>query len=423
MKKLGIVAVLLAAGVFAASGLFAQGLVFDGYVNSGLGVVVSTEENAPDPFIAAVGNDSWNNAWTVRMNAKYTNEAGNVGAQVQFAAQSGWNFFAVPFAYGWFSAFDNILTVKGGIVNDGTWSTGGAHLVGDQGAGLGTLVRITPISGLDIGVGAYVTNTLLGFQDNAVFDGNFGLSYGSSRYFARELDQAKYTFNLGYTLPDVVKFVGSFRTKSETDVSGGAPYVTSRTIMAVSVLAVPKLKAIVELELDNLQDFEAMKVGDETAWEGKFVDDPIASSGKINIGETFQYDALLDGKLLVGLWAVEFLSQAEDTDFAFYVNPWVSYAIGSIVPRLDLTYGASMQAGFNNGGLTWRRGNFSPKYIDDFSFIAIRPSVKFNIDANTFVEIGDFINIENAPKGTWVHAPDDDSRISNAFYVDFKWSF
>ncbi|MDR1144107.1 MAG: hypothetical protein LBK77_07835, partial [Spirochaetaceae bacterium] len=254
MKKLGIVAVLLAAGAFAASGLFAQEIKFDGYVNSGLGVVLSTEEDAPDPFIAAVANDSWNNAFRIWLNARYTNEAGNIGAHVRLQASGGYNFFAVPVGYGWFSAFDNILTVKGGIVDDGTWNSGGAHLALDQGEGLGTLIKVSPISGLDLGVGAYLTNIPGEHENDAVFE----LPYGKN--FAREFDQAKYTFNAAYTLPEVFKFIATYRTKSETNVANGAaaPYtVSSRAQITASLLAVPKLKAIVELELDNLQDFKA----------------------------------------------------------------------------------------------------------------------------------------------------------------------
>jgi hypothetical protein len=39
------------------------------------------------------------------------------------------------------------------------------------------------------------------------------------------------------------------------------------------------------------------------------------------------------------------------------------------------------------------------------------------------VEIGDLIDIDGAPKNTWANDPDAESRISNVFYVDFKWSF
>jgi hypothetical protein len=101
----------------------------------------------------------------------------------------------------------------------------------------------------------------------------------------------------------------------------------------------------------------------------------------------------------------------------------VSYALGSIVPRLDLGYGSGARAGFNNNNLNWHRVNYNPVYDSDVSIISIRPSVKFNLDSKTFVEIGDLIDIDGVLKGTWENDPDAESRISNVFYVDFKWSF
>jgi hypothetical protein len=416
MRKLGIAAVLLAAGAFAASGLFAQEIKFDGYVNSGLGVVYSSEEGAADPFIAAAGVDSTSNAFRIRLNAAYANEAGNAGANLRLQAAGGYNKVTLPVAYGWFSAFDKILTVKGGIVDDGTWNTGGFYLNSDVGEGLGVLARISPVSGLDIGLGAYLAETPGETDSNQEYMDHHPLT---GNYYARKFDEAKYTFSLGYTLPDVVKIVASYRTKSEASAVSGDPTpkdtISSRMRAGASLLAVPNLKANVELELDNLQDFSS-KAGDEDAW-GVVINNAVSASGKINIYETFQYDM---GSLKAGLWAVQWLSQAEGADLALYVNPWVSYALGSIVPRLDLGYGSGARAGFNNNNLNWHRTNYNAVYDSDVSVISIRPSVAFNIDSKTFVEIGDLIDIDGNKTTKW---GDDDSRISNVFYVDFKWSF
>jgi hypothetical protein len=421
MKKVGITGVLLAAGLVVASGLFAQEIKFDGYVNSGLGVVYSTVEDM-DPYIAAIATDSWNNAFRIHLNATYTSESGNAGASLRLRASNGQNFLSLPIAYGWFSAFDKILTVKGGIVDDGTWNTGGAYLNGDMGEGLGALAKITPITGLDIGLGAFVAETPLESQNNSMF-------FGAGGDYSRELDQAKYTFSLGYTLPEVVKFAASYRPKSEAGVvATAADPLASRLRAGVSLLAVPGLKAVLEAELDNLQDFSGLKVNEEDAWDRPVTGTitPFSASGKINIYETFQYDL---GSLSVGLWAAQWISQAEDADLGLFVSPWVSYTLGSIVPRLDLGYGSAARNNFytvnaTSGAVTnsnWRRNNYIATYIDDFSVISIRPSVKFNIDANTFVEIGDLIDINNGPAGTW--QAEDDAIIANVFYVDFKWSF
>jgi maltoporin len=62
---------------------------------------------------------------------------------------------------------------------------------------------------------------------------------------------------------------------------------------------------------------------------------------------------------------------------------------------------------------------------DNFSVFAIRPSVAFNFDSKTFVEIGDLIAIANGPEGAFGDAGDSKkaSNLSNVFYIDFKWSF
>jgi hypothetical protein len=424
-------AVLLATGLVSAPGLFAQEIKFDGYVNTGLGVVHSSEDNAPAPFIAAAGVDSMQNAFRIRLNATYTNEAGNAGALLRLQASGGYNHLTIPVAYGWFSVFNSILTVKGGIVDDGVFHTpGAAYLALDQGEGLGAFVTIAPISGLDIGVGAYLKETAFESQQNQSINNGTpdtlpGSTIPGSWYFKRDLDDVKYTFNLAYTLPDAARFVASFRTKSEAS-STGAP-LSSRLNASVSLLAVPNLKAILELQLDNLQNFKTMHNGDEDAWNRTVGTSPgvtpVSASGKINIYETIQYDA---GNLSAGLWAVQWLSQAENTDLALYINPWVSYTIGSIVPRLDLGYGSGAQANFNNSNLNWHRINFgipSNTYNSDYSVISIRPSVKFNINSKTFVELGDLIDIDGGPKGFILHDADATTRISNVFYIDFKWSF
>jgi hypothetical protein len=455
MKKLGIIATLLAAGVVVASGLFAQDIKFGGYVNSGLGLVISNEGDAPDPFIVAQTVDSWNSSFRIYLDANYTNANGNAGANLRLRASAGHNFLSVPIGYGWFKAFNDILHVKAGIVDDATWHGGGFWFLGDAGEGLGALVRATPITGLDLGVGAYFMEVPGEDAGNSQFSesGNSHNPAGANRNYARDLDEAKYTFSVGYTLPDMVKFIATYRPKSQltdddpahTSSANVTSYVASKAHLAASLLAVPGLKAVLDVELNNLQDFKALKSGEEDAW-GRVLDSPAivaeptqtppvyavprgpsatAASGKISIGETFEYK-LMDNNLTLGLWGVQWMSMAEDSDLSFIVNPWASYALGSIIPRLDLAYGGGVQVQFKNTNLNWRRGAYTAMYDTDYSVISIRPSVRFQIDPNTHVEIGDLINIDGNKKadanGTvgWKGA---DSRMTNVFYVDFKWSF
>jgi hypothetical protein len=58
------------------------------------------------------------------------------------------------------------------------------------------------------------------------------VGYGNSQFdesgsFTRDLDDAKYTFNLGYTLPDLFKVTATYRPKSHL----GTAYVRARVTL------------------------------------------------------------------------------------------------------------------------------------------------------------------------------------------------
>jgi hypothetical protein len=406
MKKAGVFAVLAAAGMVVAGGLFAQELKFDGYVNSGVGLVITDQEDV-DPYLTAFGVDSWQYGYRFRLNGAYTNEAGNAGARFRFQSQAvTGSFFSIPYAYGWVKLLGDVVTLSGGLVDDSTWASSGPLLTDDQSEGLGALAKISPIKGLDIGVGAYVISTKGG-------DANQTLALDLAKNTI-DLDEAKYTFNLGYTLPDVVKFSATYRTKNSTGFSQ-----SSRAIVNVALLAVQNLTAVLEAELDNLQDFKALKAGDKDAWDNP-VTNVTGSSGKTNLYETIGYKL---GDLGLGLNAIQYISLAKDTDAGLLFNPWVSYAIGSVVPRLDVVYlngGIGPQDDQNGKGKYHRQGSWANRYDSDYSLISFRPSVKFNLDPKTFIEVGDLVGIENGPDNSF---GDESSRITNVFYIDFKWTF
>jgi hypothetical protein len=179
---------------------------------------------------------------------------------------------------------------------------------------------------------------------------------------------------------------------------------SSKAIVTARLLAVKDLSAIVEAEIDKLQ-----KYGD---------------TGTFTLYETVGYKI---NDLGFGLNAAEYFSNVKDADTAIRLNPWVSYGLlgGSIVPRLDLVYfmaggtdGMTVANGTPSG--KYHRKGYAALYNSDWSLFTIRPSVKFNINPMTFVEIGDAINIMNGPDKTY---GDKSSLFFNAFYVDLKWSF
>jgi hypothetical protein len=67
-----------------------------------------------------------------------------------------------------------------------------------------------------------------------------------------------------------------------------------------------------------------------------------------------------------------------------------------------------------NNNATWHRKAFEYTGAEQ-SVLSIRPSIRINVDNRTHLEIGDMINIDMTKGG--------DNIFSNAFYVDFRWSF
>ena len=430
----------------AAGGLWAQELKFDGYLNSGLGVVV-TDKEGEDAYIKAFGIDSESNGYRFRLNGSYTNEAKNAGARLRLQGQrridvSG--YLSMPYAYGWVGFFDSKLTLTGGIVDDGTWTTADWYWNDDQGEGLGLLLKVEPVKGLNLAIGAYTISQQSG-------GGNNILSYnGALPNFANitpRVEDAKYTFNAAYTLPDTFRLAVSFRTKNR---AGWVPYVIDSTttppttsytaddygytgreepsqlVGEFRLLAVKGLTGVVIGVLENI--------------------DELSEKGNILFSETFAYK--VNDDLNIGLNAAQFLynrvdanDDKVDTDPGLLFNIWGSYAFGSVVPRLDLVYFLGGQSKTASGAKQWERRGFVPRGgypsssgtptlkdndEDDYSVFSVRPSVKINLDSRTFLEIGDIINLDSSTKEGAYPDKDDAKKstlLTNVFYVDVKFSF
>jgi hypothetical protein len=457
MKKFGIAA-LLAAGVVAASGVFAQEIKFDGYVNTGLGIISTDAKvldgEGPDTKTADIkvvpfGVDSGQSGYRFRLNGSYTSEDGNSGAKFRLQAQSKFTAGAlsIPYAYGWGSFLNKVLTVTGGLVDDSTWANAGAIWGVDAGEGLGALIKVSPIDGLNLGVGAYAITPQSGGNNNVLIvpgekPNSDGIIVGDFSQADIPLDRLKYTFNAGYTVPDLLKVNISFRTanqagnadsryaKADSEKFDGNEE-TSALIFGAQVLAVKDLTAVLEVVADKLED----------TGESKDLDDI-----NVDLYETLGYKL---GDLSFGLNAAQYIRIGKekekegteykdvDHDLGVQLNPWVSYAIGSIVPRLDFTYFLAGKALTGPTKDPTKPAALTPKYhrtvfgyfdtgedFDDVSVIAIRPSVKFNV-GKSFIEIGDLIALASGPDGSFPDAKDlkRSSSFDNVFYVDFKWSF
>ncbi|MDR2177146.1 MAG: hypothetical protein LBP20_03785 [Treponema sp.] len=416
--------VLVLLFIAAGAGLFAQDIKFDGYFNSGVGLISSDrkemrggEEETVYPKFKAFGTDSEQWGYRFRLNGSFTNKDGNAGFKFRLQSQArtdknGW--IGLPYAYGWVSFFDKRFTLNGGIVDNGTWNSGGAILDEDMGEGLGILAAASPIEGLNLGIGTYLINTQSGSNNNALYENDSaGINFSGVDVTPWN---AKYTFNVGYTMEDMIKLSAVYRLKNK---AGGAPNTdytsdyqyggreeSSRAILAAKLLMVENLTAVVEAEIDKMEHFKSL--------------------GNFNVYETLGYKA---GNLGVGLNMAQYTTQNDTADdLGLRFNPWVSYAIKSVVPRLDLVYfNAGIPENVSSTSDDWKyyRRGYKANYNNDYHTFTIRPSVKFNLDSKTFVEIGDAFSYIMAGDGDFTQAgdTDNDSRLINVFYVDFKWSF
>jgi hypothetical protein len=427
LKLLGLAAALLLPTI-GAGGLWAQELKFDGYVNSGLGVV-STDIKDQDSVLKAFGTDSQQNGYRFRLNGAYQNEAGNAGARLRFQSQATLanGYFSLPYVYGWVKFVNDIFYAAAGIIDDGTWATGDWWLNGDRiDGGLGALLKVTPVKGLDLGFGAYVVNVQAGGNNQILGTGN--IIFANIR---PKIGDVEYTYSAAYTLQDVFRLGATFRWKNKAGYDANSALdgyqgrdESSRLLGEFRYLGVKDLTAVAAASFDKIEDFD--------------------NSGNIILSETFAYKL---NDLNLGLNAAQFLYNRKadakpDKDPGLLFNLWVSYAFGSIVPRLDLAYFLGGQSSLvGNGNYTWGRTTtgFASKLgtgdvDDDYSVFNIRPSVKFNLNSRVFVEIGDSINFDSAnfdgyrKDGQSISAADarlgdTKSRLGNVFYIDFRWSF
>jgi hypothetical protein len=437
MKKTIFLAMLIIA--LAAAG-FAQELKFDGYVNSGLGLLSTDEKNLEsESLIKAFGVDGESDGYRFRLNGSWTNEAKTVGGKIRLQAQrtvDPTKCLSLPFFYGWVKFLD-IFTLTGGLVDDGTWTTGDWWINDDSGEGLGLLLKAAPVQGLDLGFGAYAAQQRSGGNNNVLggttIDNGKVSNIAGVTPFVNKWYDAKYVLAGSYTRKDAFRVGVSFRTANKADQNNSlqaaeykysGQYESQELLGEIRLLAIDGLTAVAAGQISHLEKF--------------------SRDGTVTISETFGYKA---DALSFGLNAVEFLYNGEKKNSqnetvkqeykpGFLFNLWGQYAFDRISPRIDLAYFINGRSNMvlenaSTSSVPWqyhRRGYAAIKTTADgdpteYSVFTVRPSVKFNVDSKTFVEIGDAINFDSASKDNAYKGDKKNSRLTNAFYVDVKFSF
>jgi len=387
MKKLFVIFLMMSVtGI-----IFTQNLTFSGYFNSGIGVVVTNGDE--EPAIGVFGVDSEQLGYRFRLNGSIQNEARTTGFRFRLQSQNELNrrentYLSLPFAFGFMNFFENKLGFSVGIVDDNTWQTTDWWINDDAGEGLGILVKSSNlIDGLNLGFGTYLISQEGGSRNNQ-FSRSLNINHSLN------ISDVKYVISSSYTIADIFYLGASFRTANQAgdnDVENDnlGRHESSQLIGDFRFFLVPDLIAIFAFNIDNLQDF--------------------SEKGTITFSETFSYK--ISDEINIGLNTVQFISSNEDADISLLFNVWGSYAFGSIIPRLDLTF---LQGGQIHGSNYHHRKGYSINYNTDMSVFSIRPSLRINLDSRTHFEIGNVTHMSNN---------DGESSMLNLLYLDFRWSF
>jgi hypothetical protein len=307
----------------------------------------------------------------------------NVSVHTKFRLQPGDGSlgvgdFYVPYAYGKVTAF-NIVDIYGGLVDNGAWATAGDK-ADDVGEGLGGLIQVRPIEGLNVGFGVYDSDVSGSGSTNIFLDTTF--TYGAS-----------------YTMAD------TFRA----EISGKTEGQQMRAIFAgAEVFAIPNLSLALELWSDTLSNKDSGWTIDEKA---------SYDLGALDLGVTlWQYINLANlsvaedavkralGGTLADSW--------EEYSLGLKGEIWASYEVGAFVPKLAV-YGG--YGGVTADGVKALQGTDEKLTV---IYLGGKPSVTWNVGTNA--------KLVGAYDLTWAQGDVDGEKAKvtqHRVYVDFIYSF
>ena len=405
MKKVLIGLLVLAV---AGGGVFAQEWRFSGEMRTGLGLFFGEEVEEPEVRMLT---DDPNAGTRAQLRTQATNADGTAGLDFMFRAQGGASpaDVTLPHGFGWINFMDNMITLQGGRIDDAAGFNSFDRMAGarmGEGTGLRTLIR--PMDGLVFNLGLFGHPSaagdrvgVLGFEPNAYNDG-----------------QIRAVFAVRYEEPDLFRFVVGGRTaNSAFDQTSGFDGWTDDGV------------ALGYHDHSSAAYFSFEYLG--LAGDGIHI---AASAFFLNLEEfgddgfmffygSFGHNALVDGMDLTA--GVGFgMSQNEIHD-DFYLWIWgsVAYRLSDmVVPRLDLHY---VMGGATSGELQTMhprnvaRGGAS--FHSDDSFVRIQPAVQFQVQANTFFEVGAVFNIDLGDNPTWFGM--EETGVRGAVYALMRVAF
>jgi hypothetical protein len=373
-KVFGFTALLGLCAMGGGGGvIFAQELSFDGVIASGIGLYTAEEETkilAVDNYMEAVGG-------FFRLNAALDDSEKSAGVKFRLEAQPGNYNQLYPIAryfYGYTNLFGDVITLKGGMVDDGTFATAGASIGDDAGEGLGGLVIIKPFSMVKLGFGAYIGPR----------SGDKILNIAKAASGDLNAEDAAYTGSMAFGLPDIFDFTLAYRFPfADKDAGTDMP---DQLVTGINIRAIQNITLALDAMLKGISDNEI--------------------TGKYGLTTAFTKDTIT-----VGLNSILQTKDGEDNPAGAFML-YGSYTIQQLVPRLDLYFGIG-----GTGGTMyyWEYYYEGTTYNTSDKFIGVRPSVTYKASDKISVELGDLIDFR---------IPDSaDTKIDNSVYLSFVYNF
>jgi hypothetical protein len=383
MKKLLIALLALSVAGATVSAADAPALKLSGYFNTGF--EYSGGDAFDDPTLSMFARDADSSPKGYRFQLDGAYDAGLYGTNFRMRAQGTANdpTFYMAYGYGWVKLFE-IAKIKAGYVDDGTFNSMG-DIDGDAGEGLGALLTVAPIDGLTVGLGIYpkdATRIETNSKDLATASGDS--SYSNPAY---ALEYTKFTYSAAYEMKDLVKAALSIQAQKADDTATIDYKGSIAQLRAgVSVLAVPNLTAVFEYELARGNVNEGTEVAD---------------SKLTTLAGTFSY--AVDDAITAGVVVYSWNSDFKGADAGFKVNPWATYAMGSLTPKLSVAYIV------NDGA----------EGTEDDTEFQINPSCKYTLDKNASIDMG----LKYVTFGSDSANADADIESGYTLYADFLWKF
>ena len=342
MKKALVILLTLAV----AGGLFAQTLTWNGAFEGGFGMRTMGDE---DMIFGAVAPTNWVSGVRAEIRANFVNADGNAGFRSWIRASgvgTGLNG-NIHFRQGWawVKPFGDILEFRGGRIHEDVLATqdpifGFHSLTGVH----GLVAYVRPMDMFTIGLGGY---SPVDIANGATWEDRGLTIWGGVGVDVPSLLSARVQLNYSYDL--------------------------------VNLIAGVKVSALDAIPIDLV--VRAMDVTDNNT--GRRLD----VYGFVGVNMIDNLGITLGGGFSNN-------TASDDPFMAF--GGWFTYALGNIVPRLDLWYVSGGQYvygyGFNATGSNIDPGAVT--YNKDQVYFSIRPAVQFRATAATWWELGAAINMD-----------------------------